>query len=143
MSGYFPLSCLSTSGGQSFSISISPSGEYSELISFRIEWSDLLAVQGTLKSLSQHPNSKASVLRRSAFFMVQLSHPYYWKNHSFDYMDIHVGKVMSLLFNKLSRCAISFLPRSKRLLNSWLQSPSAVTLESKKIKSVTVFIVEW
>ena len=81
----FPISQLSTSGGQSFSISISPSGEYSELISFRIEWSDLLAVQGTLKSLSQHPNSKASVLRRSAFFMVQLSHPYYWKNHGFDY----------------------------------------------------------
>ena len=108
--------------------------EYSGLISFRMDWLGLLAVQGTLKGL-QHHSSKASILWCSAFFMVQLSHPYYWKNHSFDYMDIHVGKVMSLLFNKLSRFAISFLPRSKRLLNSWLQSPPAVILEHKKIVS--------
>ena len=95
--------------------------------------------QGTLKSLLQHHNSKASALQHSAFFMVQLTHPYK-KNHSFDYMDL-CCKIMSLLFNMLSRLVIAFIPRSKRLLISWLQSPSAVILEPKKIKSVAVSIV--
>ena len=110
-----------------FSFSISPSNEHPELISFRMDWLDLLAVQGTLKSLLQHHSSKALILRCSAFFTVQLSHPYMTtgKNHSLDYMDL-VGKVISLLFNMLSRLVINFLPRSKCLLISWLQSPSAV-----------------
>ena len=122
----------------SFSYSIIPSKEIPGLISFRMDWLDLLAVQGTLKSLLQHHRSKASILRDSAFFKVQLSHPY---------MTIaltrwtFVGKVMSLLLNMLSRLVITFLPRSKRLLISWLQSPSAVILEPKKIKSDTVSIV--
>ena len=122
----------------SFSFSISPSNEYSGLICFRIDWFDLLAVQWTLKSLLQHHNSKASVLQCSAFFIVQLSHTYIM--HSFDYMAF-VGKIISLLFIMLSRLFIAFLPRSKRLLISWLQSPSAVILEPNKIKSVTVSIV--
>ena len=119
----------------SFSFSISPSNEYSGLISFRIDWFDLLAVQGTLKSLLQQHILKASVLQCSAFFMVQPSHPYMttWKNHCFDY-------IQSLLFNMLSRFVTAFLPRSKSLLISWLQSPSAVILEPKKIKSATVSI---
>ena len=125
----------------SFKLSISPSNEYSGLISFRMDWLDLLAVQGTLKSLFQHHSSKASILWRSAFFTVQLSHPYMTtKNHSFNQTDF-VSKGMSLLLNMLSRLVITFLPRSKHLLISWLQSPFAVILESKKIKSVTVFIV--
>ena len=113
-----------------------------QLISFRMDWLDLLAVQGTLKSLLQHHSSKASILRRSAFFTAQLSHPYTttgktiaWTRQTF------VGKVMSLLFNMLSRLVITFLPRSKRLSISWLQSPSAVVLEPKKIKSDTVSTV--
>ena len=114
----------------SFSFSISPSNEHPGLISFRMGWLDLLAVQGTLKSLLQHHTSKASILQHSAFFTVQLSHPYMttgkaiaWTRQTF------VGKVMSLLLNMLSRLVITFLPRSKRLLISWLQSPSAVILE--------------
>ena len=126
----------------SFSFSISPSNEYSGLISFRIDWLDLLAVQGNLKSLLQHHNSKASILQRSAFFMVQLSHPYITTGKTIALTRwTFVGKVMSLLFNTLSRLVITFLPRSKHLLISWLQSPSAVILEPKKIKSATVSIV--
>ena len=117
----------------SFSFSISPSNEYSGLISFRMDWLDLLAVQGTLKSLLQHYSSKASILWRLAFFIVQLSHP--CSSHVTTGKTIaltrwtFVGKVMSLLFNMLSRLVITFLPRSKRLLISWLQSPSVVILE--------------
>ena len=126
----------------SFSFSISPSNEYSGLISFRIDWLDLPAVQGTLKSLLQHHSSKASVSQHSAFFMVQLSHPYMTTGKTRALTRwIFVGKVMSLLFNMLSRMVIVFLPRSKHLLISWLQSPSAVMLELSKIKSDTVSIV--
>ena len=124
----------------SFTFSISPSNEYSGQISFRIDWLDLLAVQGTLKSLLQYRSLKASILQRSAFFLVQLSHPY-----------MTTGKTIALtiwtlvskvsIFNMLSRLVIAFLPRSKCLLISWLQSPSAVILEPKKRKSVTVSIV--
>ena len=122
----------------SFSFSISPSNEHPGLISFRMDWLDLLAVQGTLKSLLQHHSSKTSVLQHSAFLIVQLSHP--GKTIALT-RQTFVGKVMSLLFNMLSRLVITFLPRSKHLLISWLQSPSAVTLEPPKIKSDTVFIV--
>jgi len=109
------------------------------LISFRMDWFDLLAVQGTLKSLLQHHNSKASILWCSAFFMVQLSHPYMTTGKTMALtIQTFVNKVMSLPFNMLSRLVIAFLPRSKCLLISWLQSPSAVILEPKKIKSVTV-----
>ena len=138
------MSQFFTSGGQcwSFSFSISPSNEYSGLISFRIDCLDLLAFQGTLKSLLQHHSSKASILRRSAFCIVQLSHSYVTtgKTIALTRWTI-VGKVMSLLFNMLSRLVITFLPRSKCLLISWLQSPSAVILEPPKIKSVTVSTV--
>ena len=123
----------------SFSFSISPSNEYSGLISFRIDWFDLLAVQGTLKSLFQYNGSKASILRHSAFFIVQLSHPFMTTGKTIALTRCtFVGKVMSLLFNMLSQLVITFLPRSKHLLISWLQSPSAVILEPKKIKSATV-----
>ena len=126
----------------SFSFSISPSNEYSGLISFRIAWLDLLAVQGTLKSLLQHHSSMALILRCSAFFMVQLSHPYMTTGKTIALTrQTFVGKVMSLLFNMLSRLVIAFPPRSKCLLISWLQSPSSVILEPPKIKSVTVSIV--
>ena len=126
----------------SFSFSIGPSNEYSGLISFRMDWLDLLAVQGTLKSLLQHHSSKASVLQCSAFFMVQLSHPYTTTGKTTALTRwTFVGKVMSLLFNILSRFVIVFIPRSKCLLISWLHSPSAVILEPKKIKSLTVSIV--
>ena len=126
----------------SFSFSIIPSKEIPGLISFRIDWLDLLAVQGTLKSLLQHHSSNASILRHSAFFIVQLSHPYMTTGKSIALTrQTFVGKVMSLLYNMLSRLVIAFLPRSKCLLISWLQSPSAVILEPKKIKSVTVSIV--
>ena len=122
--------------------SISPSNEYSGLISFRTDWFDLLAVQGILKSLLQHHSSKASILRRSAFFIVQVSQPYMITGKTIALTRrTFVGKVMSLLFNMLSRLVIGFLPRSKCLLISWLQSPSAVILEPEKIKSVTVSIV--
>ena len=125
----------------SFSFSISPSNEYSGLISFRMDWFDLLVVQGTLMSLLQHHSSKPSILWCSAFFMVQLSHPYMTTGKTIALTRwTFVGKVMSLLFNKLSRFVIAFLPRSKRLLISSLHSPSAVTLEPKKIKSINVSI---
>ena len=125
-----------------FSFSISPSNEYSELISFRIDWFDLLAVQGTLKSLLQHHSSKASVLQCSACFIIQLSHPYMTTGKTIALTrQTFVGKVMSLLFNMLSRLVITFLRRSKCLLISWLQSPSAVILEPNKIKYLTVSIV--
>ena len=122
-----------------FSFSISPSNEYLRLISFRMDWLVLLAVQGTLKSLLQHHSSKASILWFSALFIVQLSHPY-GKTIALTRWTF-VGKVMSLLFNMLSMLVITFLPRSKRLLISWLQSPSAVILEPPKIKSDTVSTV--
>ena len=119
----------------SFSFRISPSNKYSWLISFRIDWFDLLAVQGTLKSLLQHHNSKASVLQHSAFFMVQLSHPYLTTGKAIALtIWTFVGKVISLLLNMLSRFVIASLPRSKRLLISWLQPPSTVILEPKKMK---------
>ena len=122
----------------SFSFSISPSKEIPGLISFTMDWLDLLAVQGTLKSLLQHHSSKASILRHSAFFTVQLSHPYMTTGKTIALAtQTFVGKVMSLLFNMLSRLVITFLPRCKRLLISWLQSPSAVILEPRKIKSDT------
>ena len=117
----------------SFSFSISPSKEHQGLISFRMDWLDLLAVQGTLKSLLQHHSSKASILQCSAFFTVQLSHPYMTTGKTIALTRrTFVGKVMSLLLNMLSRLVVTFLPRSKRLLISWLQSPSAVSLEPKK-----------
>ena len=120
-----------------FSFSISPSNKYSGLISFRIDWLDLLAVQGTLKSLLQHHSSKASFLQHSAFFIVQCSHPYMTTGKAIALTgQTFVGKVMSLLFNMVSR--LVFLPKSKSLLISWLQSPSAVILEPRKIKSATV-----
>ena len=126
----------------SFSFSIIPSKEISGLISFRRDWLDLLAVQGTLKSLLQHHSSKASILRRSAFFTVQLTHPYMTTGKTIALTRrTFIGKVMSLLFNMLSRLVITFLPRSKHLLISWLQSPSAVILEPRKIKSDTVSTV--
>ena len=119
---------------QSFSLIISPSNEYSGLISFRIDWFDLLAVQGTLKSLLQHYSSKASILQHSAFFIVQLSHPYITTGKTKPLARwTFVSKAMSLLFNMLPRLVIAFLPRSKCLLISWLQSPSAMILEAKKI----------
>ena len=126
----------------SFSFSISPSNEYSGLISFRIDWFGLLAVQGTPTSLLQYHSSKASVPWCSAYFIVQLSHPYMTTGKTIALTRrAFVGKVMSLLCNMLSRLVRAFLPRSKRLLILWLQSPSAVILEPSKIKSVTVSIV--
>ena len=123
----------------SFSFNISPSNEHPGLISFRMDWLDLLAVQGTLKSLLQHHSSKASILCHSAFFIVQLSHPYMTTGKTIALTtQTFVDKVMSLLFTMQSRLVITFLPRSMRLLISWLQSPSAVILKPKKIKSVTV-----
>ena len=117
----------------SFSLSISPSSEYPGLISFRMDWLDLLAVQGTLKSLLQHHSSKTSILWHSAFFTVQLSHPYLTTGKTITLTRwTFVGKVMFLLCNMLSRLVITILPRSKRLLISWLQSPSAVILEPQK-----------
>ena len=127
---------------QSFSFNISPSNEHPGLVSFRMDWLDLLAVQGTLKSLLQHHSSKASILRCSAFFTVQLSHPYMTTGKTIALTrQTFVDKIMSLLFNMLSRLVITFLPRSKHLLISWLQSPSAVILEPRKIKSDTVSTV--
>ena len=125
----------------SFSFSICPSNEHPGLI-FRMDWLDLLAVQGTLKSLLQHHSSKASILQHSALFTVQLSHPYMTTGKTIALTRwTFVGKVMSLLFNMLSRLVITSLPRSKRLLISWLQSPSAVILDPRKIKSDTVSTV--
>ena len=127
----------------SFSFTISPSNEYSGLISFRMNWLNLLAIHGTLKTLLQHQSSKASILQGSAFFIVQFSHPYMTTGKTIALTRwTVVGKVRSLLFNMLSRLIITFLhPRSKRLLISWLQSPSAVILEPPKIKSATVSTV--
>ena len=126
----------------SFSFSIRPSNEYSGLIFFRMDWLDLLAVEGTLKSLLQHHSSKASILQPSAFFLVQLSHPYMTTGKAIALTKwTFVGKVMSLLLNMLSRVVIAFLPRSQRLLISWLHSPSTVILEPKKIKSDSVSTV--
>ena len=141
----FPMSQLFTWGGQSTGVSALasfPSKEHPGLISFRMDWLDLLAVWGTLKSLLQYHSSKTSVLRRSAFFTVQLSHPYMTTGKTIALTRwTFVGQVMSLLLNMLSRLVITFLPKSKRLLISWLQSPSAVILEPKKIKSDTVSTV--
>ena len=123
----------------SCSFNISPSNEHPGLVSFRMDWLDLLVVQGTLKSLLQHHGSKASILRHSAFFTVQLSHPYMTTAKTIALIRwTFVGKVMSLLFNMLSRLVIDFLPRSMWLLISLLQSPSAVILETKNIKSVSI-----
>ena len=137
-SGSFPMSYLGIRWPKywSFSFSISPSNEYSGLTSFRINWLDLFAVQGTLKSLLQHHSSKASILRHSAFFIVQLSHPYMTTGKTIALTRLSfVGKIMSLLFKMLSRLVIAFLPRSKYLLISWLQSPFAVILEPQKVVS--------
>ena len=134
--------CIRWPAYWNFSFSISPSNEYSGQISFRIYWLDLLAVQGILKSLLQPHSSKASILWYSDFFMVQLSHPYMTIGKTIALIRrTFVGKVMSLIFDMPSELVIAFLPRSKCLLISWLQSPSAVVLEPKKIKSVTVSIV--
>ena len=142
------MSQFFTSGGQNIGVSASAenfssaSSEYSGLISFRMDWLDLLAVQGILKSLLQHHSSKASILRCSAFSIVQLLHPYITTGKTIALTRLtFVGKVMSLLLNMLSRLVITFLPRSKRLLISWLQSPSAVISEPPKIKSLTVSTV--
>ena len=134
-SGSFPARRLFASGGQkiSFSFNIRTSNEYSGLVSLRIDWFDLLAVQGTLKSFLQQHNSKPSFLQHSAFFMVQLSHPYVTTGRTLT-RQTFVGKVMSLLFNKLSRLVLTLLLRSKYLLISWLQSPSAVILEPPQNK---------
>ena len=125
----------------SFSFSIIPSKEHPGLGSFKMDWLDFFAAQGTLKSLRQHHNSKASILRCSAFFMVQLSHPYMTTGKTIPLtIQTYVSKVMSLLFNMLYRFVIVFIPRSKHRLISWLQSPSAMVLQPKKIKSVTFSI---
>ena len=124
-----------------FSFSISPSNEHPGLISCRMDWLDLLAVQGTLKGLLQHHSSKASILQHSAFFTVQLSHPYMNRKTKASTRWTFVGKVISLIYNMLPRLVITFLPRSKCLLISWLQPPSAVILEPKKIKPDTVSTV--
>ena len=134
--------CIRWPNNWRFCFSISPYNEYSGLTSFRIDWFDLLAVLGILKSLLQHHSSKISIRLHSAFFIVQLSHPYMTTGKTITLTrGTFVGKVISLLFNMLSRLVITFLPRSKHLLISWLQSPSAVILEPKKIKSVTVPII--
>ena len=126
----------------SFSFSISPSSEYSGVIPFRIDWFDLLSVKGTLKNLLQYHSSKASILQCSAFFIVQLSHPYMTTGITIALTRwTFIGKVISLLFNMLSRLVIAFPPKIKHLLISWLQSPSAVILEPKKVESVTVSII--
>ena len=138
------MSQFFASGGQNigFIFGINPSNEYSGLISFTMDWLDLFAVQGTLKNPLQHHNLKASFLQCSAFFIVQLSHPYMTTGKIIALnRQIFSGKVISLLFNMLSRLVIAFLPKSKHLLISWLWSLSAVVLESKKIKSYIVSIV--
>ena len=133
--------CIRWPKYQSFSFSVSPFNEYSELISFRIDWFDLVAVQGTLKSLLQHHSSKASILQCSAFLTVQLPHPYLTTGKTKALtIRTYFGKVMSLLLNMMSRLVIAFLPRNNCLLISWLQSPSAVIWEPPKIKYLTVSI---
>ena len=125
--------CIRWPKDWNFSFNISPSNEHPGLVSLKMDWLDLFAVQGTLKSLLQHPSSKASILWRSAFFIVQFSHPYVTTGKTIPLTRrTFVGKVMSLLFNMLSRLVITFLPSNKRLSISWLQSPSAVTLEPRK-----------
>ena len=125
--------CIRWTKYWSFSLSISPSNEHPGLVSFRMDWLDLLAVQGTLKSLLQYHSSKASILQHSAFFTVQLSHPYMTTGKTIALTrQTFVGKVISLLLNMLSRLVIIFLPRNKHLFISWLQSPSAVILETPK-----------
>ena len=134
--------CITWPKYWSFSFIISPSNEHPGLISFRMDWLDLLAVQGTLKSLLQHHSSKASILRHSAFFIVQLPYPYMTTGKTIALTrQTFFDQVLSLIFHMLSRLVITFLPRSKRLLISWLQSPSAVILEPKKVKSATVSTV--
>ena len=134
--------CIRWPKSWSFSFSVSPSNEYSGMISFRMDWLDLLAVQGTLKSLLQPYISKASILGCSAFLIVQLSYPYMTTGKTIALSRQNfVGKVMSLLFYMLSMLVITFLPRNKHLLISWLQSPSAVILEPRKIKSDTVSFI--
>ena len=133
--------CMTWPKYQSFSFSISPSNEHPKIISFRMDWLDLLAVQGTLKSLLQHHSSKASIILHSAFFTVQLSHPYMDGKTIALTRWAFVGKVISLLFNMLSRLVITFLPRSNCLLISWLQSPSAMILKPPKVKSATISTV--
>ena len=131
--------CISRPKYWSFSFKMSPTNEHPGLISLKMDWLALLEVQGTLNSLLQHHSSKALILRHSAFLIVQLSHPYMTTGKTIALTRwTFVGKVMSLLLNMLSRLVITFLPRSKRLLISWLQSPSAVIVEPKKIKSDTV-----
>ena len=131
-----PVLCIRWPKYRSFSFSISPPSEYSGLISFRMDWLDLLAVQGTFKSLLQHHSSKVSILQCSAFFIVQLPHPYMTTGKTIALTRwTFVGKVMSLLFNMLSRLVIAFFPRNKCLLISWLQSPYPVILEPRKIVS--------
>ena len=137
--GFFPVLRIRWPKYWSFSFNLRPSTEHPGLISFRMDWLALLAVQGTLKGLLQHHSSKASILRHSAFFIVQLSHPYMTTGKTTALTRwTFAGKIMFLLFNMLSRLVITFLPRSKCLLISWLQSPSAVILEPPKIKSATV-----
>ena len=142
--GLFPMSQFFASSGQRIGASASVSilaVKYSGLISFRMDWLDLPAVQGTLKSLLQHHTSKAAILWGSAFFIVQCSHPYMTTGKTIALTRwTFVGRVMSLLFNMLSRLVITLLPRSKRLLISWLQSPSAVILEPRNIKSATILL---
>ena len=134
--------CIRLPKHWSFSFSLRPSNEYSGMISFRMDWLNLLAVQGTLKSLLQHHSSKASILQHSAFFLVQLSHRYMTIGKTIALTrQTFIGKIICLLFNALSRLVIAFLPRSKCLLISWLQSPSAMILEPPKVKSLTVSIV--
>ena len=131
-----------TSGGQSIGVSASASALSMNIQDFKMDWLDLLEIQGTLKSPLQHHSSKASILQFSAFSIVQISHPYMTTEKTIALtIQIFVGKVMSLLFNTLTRLVITFLPRNKHLLISWLQSPSAVILEPPKIKSVTVSTV--
>ena len=140
--GLFQWLSSSHQAATSTGVSISPSNEYSGLISFRMDWMDLLAVLGTLESLLQHHSWKASILQHSAFFIVKLSYPYMITGKTIALTrQTFVSKVMSLLFNMLSRLVIAFLPRSKRLLILWLQSTPRVTLEPPKINSLTVYIV--
>ena len=131
--------CIKWPKYRSFSFNISPSNEHPELVFFRMDWLDLLAVRGTLKSLLQHHSSKASILLCPAFFIAQLSQPYMTTGKTIALTRrTFADKVMSLLFNMLSRLVITFLPKSKHVLISWLQSPSTVILEPRKIKSATV-----
>ena len=137
-----PTLCIRWPKYWSFSFNISPSSEDPGLISLRMDWLDLLAVKGMLKNLLQHHNSKASILRCSSFFIIQLSHPYMTTGKTIALTRwTFVDKIMSLLFNMLSRLVITFLPRSKHLLISWLQSPSEVILVPRKLKSTTVSTV--